>query len=59
MLEEAITAFILPQFEGLSIKKINDIYNDFINELELNDDIIKSNMEEILKMTLKLDNKNE
>ncbi len=54
MLEEAITAFILPQFEGLSVKQINEIYNDFINKLELNDNIIKSNIEEILGIPLKL-----
>ncbi len=60
MLEEAITAFILPQFEGLSIKQVNKIYNDFIYELELNDEIIKSSMEEILGIPLKLgSNKNE
>lgn len=59
MLEESIISFILPQFEGLGIKQLNKIYNDFIYTLELNDEIIKSNMEEIFGIPLKLGNNNE
>lgn len=51
IIKDTIISFILPQFEGLELQKIHDIWNKVLSKYDVQDDL-KARLEEISGITL-------
>ena len=51
IIKDTIISFILPQFEGLELQKIHDIWNNILSRYDVDDDL-KARLEEISGATL-------
>ena len=60
IIKDAIISFILPQFEGLELQKINNIWSNVLSKYDVQNDL-KTRLEEISGTTLvmKLSEENE